>query len=124
MLTRPPVSLYKVKMRQQVFEVKCDRCNRVEYRDAADMGSKGVSLKLELTTKLGELPNMGDTEHNVLIDFTDLCGPCSKRVVACVQDITKRLKGKSPDRKLVAKEESVKPSPGKKPKPVDLPKQI
>lgn len=68
---------------REVVEISCDRCKRVEYRDAhADTNPPGLTL------------NWRDRS----IAFTDLCVPCMKTISNYVEKIVTALESKSPDR--------------------------
>lgn len=103
-MTTPSVALRRVARRcikpryplakKQVVEIQCERCPRKEYVDPT-------------TTKV--LPvisiKVGDVEQK----FEDLCGSCRKAVEGHINEIVKKLDGRSPERK--AKEIKAKKEP-------------
>lgn len=77
-----------------VMELECDRCKRVEVIDkdtATNLSTSDPVLSLKLNDALG------GTHKEVM--FIDLCSPCRHAVTQLVEQIGKKIDGKSPDRK-------------------------
>lgn len=80
--------------RQQVVEVRCDRCGRQEYRGQGDDAVERTDP--ELLIRVAGSP---------AIIYQDLCGPCAQAVRGYVESIVKGLKHKSPVRQAKKKVE-------------------
>jgi len=73
--------------REQVLEISCDRCSRVEKVNLE-------KVKPQSTTILTM------TFDGATVSFGDLCSPCYRAVKSHIEAITKTIEGVSPDRKM------------------------
>lgn len=89
--------------RKQVVEVQCDRCERVEYQEMK--GKKSVEASLEIVM----IESRGETGYN--FKFSDLCSPCESTVWKLVEQIAKKVTGKSPSRTEAKKKASPETDP-------------
>jgi len=69
--------------KKQVVEIQCERCPRKEYVASATPALPPIVITI------------GETTHK----FEDLCGSCRKAVEGHIAEITKKLDGRSPERK-------------------------
>lgn len=76
-------------MRQQMVEVKCSRCDRVEYKPVTDKPEPQVFFHAALSCGNDTLAE---------VTFDDLCSPCQKTVTGYLEHISKKLEGYSPSR--------------------------
>jgi len=78
------------------LSITCDRCKRIEMRDAPDASStaRATQFKATLTTSNGKAHEYS---------FVDLCGPCENTVSNLLGSIAKKVEKKSPDRKAAKK---------------------
>lgn len=76
-------------MRKQVVEVQCERCARVEHREADPKTAN-------LTKFQGSFYTTAEGDQSV--DFDDLCEPCAATVKQHFDAIRKPIKGLSPKR--------------------------
>lgn len=88
--------------RQQMVQVRCDRCKRVEYVPVDS--NKDVEAKFVLAFQ----PSGGGKQVN--LEFKDLCSPCEKTVSKLIEGIARDIKGKSPKRSAAKKTEGEDPS--------------
>ena len=84
--------------RKQVVEVQCDRCERVEYQEPK--GKQSVEATLEILL----MNSNGESGYN--FKFNDLCSPCESTVLKLVEQIAKKVTGKSPSRTEAKKKAS------------------
>jgi hypothetical protein len=77
-------------MRQQMVEVRCGRCKRVEYKPVKESPVEETNT---LHVKL-DVPG----EPTIEVRFDDLCTPCLKTVKSHLVGIVKQLDGVSPAR--------------------------
>lgn len=84
--------------RKTVVEIECNRCSRKETQDTPDhpVAVDDKNNQVDAPVFAATL-NLG--EASVTCSFADLCQPCVKTIRAHLAEISKIIKGHSPDRK-------------------------
>jgi hypothetical protein len=77
-------------MRKQVVEITCSRCTRKEYESYEGTPPPPRTFKATLVDPAGP---------ELVIEFTDLCAPCTRTIRNHLDSIGKEIKATSPDRK-------------------------
>ena len=93
--------------RKVMVEVKCDRCDRIEYQE--QNGKKSIEASLEIVM----MSSGGESGYN--FKFSDLCSPCESTVNKLVEQIAKKVAGKSPSRTEAKKKASPETDPSSNP---------
>jgi hypothetical protein len=91
--------------RRAVVEIRCARCQRVEYR-VSDTPVRSF---------LGILREGDLDEQSVSVEFEELCEPCCKTILGYLEQIGKLLKGCSPERKAKGDEPTGEAGPSTPP---------
>lgn len=91
--------------KRQVVEIECSRCDRKEYRQAAETegGSDVSALVVTLT--------VGEECSNIV--FQDLCTPCTTTIKGHLAAVAKKIEGLSPMRTKKTEKEVVEVTPKK-----------
>ena len=100
--------------RKLLVQYECDRCTREWFKDYKEGEDPPPAPSLYL--KLDEVA--GGSE--VIVKFDSLCESCRKTVKGYIEHISKKIKGKSPERKKskAKKNADDKSSPASSPSPV------
>lgn len=80
-------------MRQTVVQIECSRCHRKEHLEVPPTTGEPVAALMIFI------------EGQKVAQFDDLCTPCQSAVKGYIENLTKPMEKKSPDRKKKKTEE-------------------